>query len=427
MSELALFGGPKALTHSDELAQMSCWPKFGEEEKTAVLSAMEGDVYAPIAPFETEFRNYIGTQYAVATNNGTSAIHSAYFAAGVGPGDEVIVSPHTWHLQCSQILALHGIPVFCDVDPLDASMDPADIERRISDRTRAISVVHPYGAVADMDPIMDIARAHGLKVIEDCSHAHGATYKGRKVGSIGDIGCFSLQASKLMTAIEAGIMVTDDVECFERAILLGHYERVSALPDEKYNRFVQPQDEQAPTCFGFKYRMNPMAAALARVQLKHLDAMNATRRRNNLYIADRLATSGAGVITPPYERPGTQRTWLNFICNYHEETAGVPRERYIEAVQAEGLAVTGGRAGYLPVYWNPLYEQRVSMWGPGYPFDAPAVTHKVSYDRGICPEAERIWKRGVNVPIMHWEASEALLDEVIEALVKPIRHIDELK
>ena len=179
--KLALLEGTPAFTQKQELANATLWPVFGDEEKQAVLELLDGGkgIYEPIAEFESAFAEYHDAKFALAVNNGTSAIHTAYFAVGVGPGDEVIVPAYTWQLQVAQILALHGIPVFCDVDPKDATIDPKDIERKITPRTKVIAILHPYGAVAPMDEIMEIARKHGLPVIEDCSHAHGAKYKGK--------------------------------------------------------------------------------------------------------------------------------------------------------------------------------------------------------------------------------------------------------
>lgn len=425
--ELALFGGPKAISRSDELARVSRWPTFTDEEKAAVCEVLEsGDVYGVIAKFEQEFADYHGVSFALAHNNGTSAIHSAYFAVGVQPGDEVITSAYTWHLQVSQILALHAIPVFCDINPKSACIDPDDIKRKISKRTKAIAVVHPFGAIAPMDEIIAIAKEHGIAVIEDCSHAHGATYKGKKVGTIGDIGCFSLQASKLMTGIEAGVLITNNEEYYERACVLGHYERIPKLKSERYRKYYAPEKEQAPSCFGFKYRIHPLAAAIARVQLRHLDEWNETRRRNMGYLTQRLSEIGGEVFEPPYEAPGTKRVWLNYICQYHAEKTGVSREKFIEALRAEGLPATGGRTGYLPVYWNPIYEER-SVWAEGYPFDAPYVSRKVVYERGMCPEAERFWQRTVGLPVLHHECRQELLDEIVEAVAKVLRSLNALK
>jgi len=426
---LALLGGPKAFTKEEELKEACRWPKFGEEEKQAVMEVLDsGNVYDVIRKFEADFARYMGAKYALAHNNGTSSIHAAYFAVGVGPGDEVLTSAYTWHLQVSQILALHALPVFVDVNPKDGNMDPEDLERKITPRTKAIAVVHVFGAVAPMDEIMEVARKHGIPVIEDCSHAHGAEYRGRKVGTIGDVGCFSLQNSKLMTGIEGGVLVTNNEEYYERAVVLGHYERIPDLSHPELRRFHdRGGGPMAPSCFGFKYRIHPVAAAIARVQLRHLDEWNSIRRRNITYLNERISSASAGFV-PPYEAPGTKRTWLNYLWQYFpEKMEGVPRERFIDALIAEGVPASRGRAGYLPVYWNPIYEERASMWGPGYPFEAPYVEVPVEYKRGMCPVAEEMWKRMVGLPVIHWEVGEELLDELAGAVIKVVKNMGQLK
>src|SRR5437870_194391 len=232
---LALLGGPPAVRHPEALAAATRWAWFSQDQREAVLAAMERTernptlVYEENYALERDFIAYTGATYALAHNNGTSTIHSAYFAVGVQPGDEVLTSAHTWSFQVSQIVALRGIPVFCDVDPQTGCIDPNDIEDKITARTRAIAVVHCYGAVAPMDEVMGVARRHHLAVIEDCSHAHGATYKGRAVGTIGDIGCYSLNASKLVSGLECGVLITNNEDYFNRACVLGHYERLPKL------------------------------------------------------------------------------------------------------------------------------------------------------------------------------------------------------
>jgi dTDP-4-amino-4,6-dideoxygalactose transaminase len=428
--DLALFGGKKGFTRTEELASATRWPVFSEEEKKAVCEVLEGEnIYAPIEQFEREFAFYHGVKYALAHNNGTSSIHAALFAVGVEPGDEVITSAYTWHLQVTPIIALHAIPVFCDVEPKSACINPTDLKRKISKRTKAIVVVHPYGAVAPMDEITSLAQEHGIPVIEDCSHAHGAKYRGKKVGTLGDIGCFSLQASKLITGIEGGVLITNNEEYYERACVLGHYERIPRLKIEKYRKYYQPEREMAPSCFGFKYRMHPLAAAIARVQLRHLDEWNSIRRHNMTYITkaiNEVMNEIGDFFEPPYEAPNTERVWLNYICQYYADKSGVPRERLIEAFKAEGIPATGGRTGYLPVYWNPIYEER-SVWAKGYPFDAPYVSRRITYERGICPEAEKFWRRTVGLPVIHRRVSEDLLEEYVAAIVKVLKNINFLK
>jgi dTDP-4-amino-4,6-dideoxygalactose transaminase len=411
---------------TDEMQAVDRWPLLDDEEYAAVEAAIRGyDLYAPIPALEAEFAAYHGAQYALAQNNGTSTLHAAYFAVGVQPGDEVLCPAYTWHLSVSPVLALHGIPVFYDVDPATGCPDPADIERRLTPRTKAINVLHAFGAVAPMDEIMALARAHNVAVIEDCSHAHGATYKGRKVGTIGDIGCFSLQAAKLMTAIEGGILITDNEEYYERAIVLGHYDRIPTLRSERYRKYY-PDYPQAPTCFAHKYRMHPWAAALARAQLRKLDERNAARRRNLEYITAGIEKV-TDALTPPPEAPGICRTWLNYICQYDAARLdGISRDRFVEALNAEGLPATAGRAGYTPVYWNPLYEER-NMWAEGIPFDGPFVMHKVEYRRGDCPVAESIWQRTVGLPSFIHPCDRALLDQALEAIAKVVRNREQLQ
>jgi dTDP-4-amino-4,6-dideoxygalactose transaminase len=337
----------------------------------------------------------------------------------------VITSPYTWHLQAGQILALRALPVFCDINPRTACIEPDAIRRNITPRTKAIAVVHPFGCVAPMEEICALAKERGIPVIEDCSHAHGATCRGRKVGTFGDIGCFSLQASKLMNAIEGGILVTDNERYYERACLLAHYERLPQANAPDIRRFYDPARENAPACFGFKYRIHPLGAAIARVQLRHLDRWNAVRRQNMGYLTRRFAEVGRGLFEPPYEAEEMARTWLNYICLFHAERAGCSRERFIEALRAEGLPARGGRAGYLPIYWNPLYQERVSMWAEGDPFDSPAAS-PITYERGLCPVAERLWRQCVDLPMLHAPVSAQLLDEIVEAVEKVICHLEEL-
>jgi dTDP-4-amino-4,6-dideoxygalactose transaminase len=158
--------------------------------------------------------------------NGTATLHSAYFAVGVGPGKEVIVPSYTWHATATPVLQCGATPVFCDIDPRSLNADPDDIERRITERTQAICVVHVWGNPAEMDRIMEIANRYKIKVIEDCWHAHGAVYKGKSVGTWGDIGCFSLNCGKAVDAGEGGVAVTDDPVLFDHMLLLGHFGRI---------------------------------------------------------------------------------------------------------------------------------------------------------------------------------------------------------
>jgi perosamine synthetase len=282
MPNLAILGGEKAVKIDHSLGI----PIVPEEAYESVLDLMRrGDIsFSPIIlDFERRFADYIGVKYGLCYPNGTISIQGALFAVGVGPGDEVIVPSFTFWGTVGPVVAVNAVPVFADVD-LDSHLLTADsIKKCITPRTKAIVVVHTWGNPADMDGIMELARQHSLKVIEDCSHAHGATYKGKKVGSIGDIGCFSLQASKILAAGEGGILVTDNPEYYERAVALGHPEQLSGLAD------TLPYKKYALTGLGYKHRANPLSIAIAYKGLDRLDKLNEIRNQNAEYFEELIS------------------------------------------------------------------------------------------------------------------------------------------
>ena len=226
--KLALLGGPKAVKSNP--GDIFKWPIITKEDEEAVLEVLREGKMSKIdvtQKFEEEFAEWLGVKYALAHNNGTAAIHGAFFALGIGYGDEIICPSITYWASCLPAYSLGATVIFADIDPETLCIDPNDIERRITERTKAIMVVHYLGMPADMDAIMEIARKYNLKVIEDCSHAHGAKYKGRMVGTFGDVAVFSLMSGKALACGEGGILVTNDRRIYERAIIFGHYERHS--------------------------------------------------------------------------------------------------------------------------------------------------------------------------------------------------------
>ena len=224
---------------------------------------------------EEKFGRYIGTGYCLSQHNGTSTLWAPYYAVGVGRGDEVLHPAYTWICSISPAVHMGARPVFCEIDPETLVIDPKDMERRITDRTKAVSVVHLYGNVCDMDAIVSIARKHDLAVIEDCSHCHGAEYDGRKLGSIGDVGCFSMQGApmsgKPLPAGEGGLLTTDSSELYERILLFCHLNRSNM---QFTNREFQAM---APTNLGLKFRAHPWAMAAGLVLLESLAGKTASR------------------------------------------------------------------------------------------------------------------------------------------------------
>ena len=229
-----------------------------------VLESGQFVLGAEVEAFEDEFARYCGAQNAVAVNSGTSALHLALLAAGVGPGDEVITVPHTFVATVAAICYTRARPVFVDIEPRSYTIDVGHIEGAVTERTKAILPVHLYGQPADMDPIMDIARRRGLVVIEDAAQAHGAEYKGRRVGSIGDIGCFSFYPGKNLGACgEGGAVTTNNTEYARTIRMLRDWGQ-----DRKYNHALK----------GFNYRMDGIQGAILRVKLNDLDKWTLARR-----------------------------------------------------------------------------------------------------------------------------------------------------
>ncbi len=417
---LALFGGPQAVTVENKAR----WPLIGDEDIDAVTELLrQGEISITtgtgiIRELEQAFADYIGARYALAHCNGTACLHAAFFAVGVGYGDEVIVPTYTWPSTASTVLLCNAIPVFCDVDPRTFAADPADIERKITPATKAIAVVHLWGHSAEMDAIMTIARRHNLAVIEDASHAHGATYKGRKVGSIGDVGCFSLQASKAMPGGEAGLAVTNNPDLFDRMLTLSHYggriEKDSVTG--QYTQF-------AFTGFGPKYRIHPLAAAIARVQLKHLDERIKTRGENLNYLT--MGLEEIPGITPPYTAAHVTRgAWYGYRLLYDQERmGGVAKERFMAALRAEGVEVEGER--YRLLHLEPVYQ------GPEIagvcPYPPPEVRARMrTYRAGDLPVAEAIYPRLMGLPTFTYQPCWDLLDQYIAAFGKVMANSGQL-
>ncbi len=424
--QLALKGGPKAI--KEDRPEVFRWPGYGDEEFQAVKDAMEsGDPYSVIKQFEAEFASYLDVKYTVAQNNGTSTLHSSYFAVGVSPGDEVITPSHSWLLQIVPIVASHGIPVFADVDPKTLTLDPDDVQRKITPRTRAIVVVHTYGHPAEMDPIMEVAGQNGIPVIEDCSHAHGAEHKGRKIGTIGDIGCFSLQHSKLLPATEGGILVTNNEQYHERVVLLGHYERLPSLENEwlkGLSRGIRGVVGLSGACFGYKYRMHPLAAAIARVRLRHLNETNYVRRRNMDYLSKGL--SDLKSMEPPYSSPNVKMAWLIYLLRYYPERLGnISRTLLVKALQAEGVRVIEG-GGYQPFHLTELM-QIADFYGRGCPLQCSHVKSLPKYEPGTLPVTESISERLMSLAIFANSTTERFMDQYIEAFHKVEANADQLQ
>ena len=334
--------------------ELDHWQQITEHEVAVVVDMTRRNELSGGTPlvrdFEKQWRESIGTRFAITTMNGTATLYSAYFGLGVGPGDEVICPVNTWICSIAPALLLGAKPVFCDIDPDSLMLDPEDMRARITDKTACICAVHLWGNVCDLDAIIAVAREHDVPVIEDCSHAHGAMYKGRMCGAIGDIGCWSLQGSKPVSAGEGGVLVTDDLDAFERACLVGQVNRIAGidLVGAKY-------EEHQPLGLGMKFRAHPLGIGIAKVQLDKLPELN---RRRGAYIEE----VEAGLAEIPGLRPlrvydGAQRAGFYAFPVVHEpdEMGGMPTDRFIAALKDAGLSASGDP--YPSLHKLPLFAK----------------------------------------------------------------------
>ena len=312
--KLVINGGTRTVPEGLEKG----WPPITQEDIDAVVGVLKsGVLWGPmeeqVLGLQEDFARYIGAKHALVVNSGTAALHASVVAAGVGPGDEVITPAYSFWATAQAIIAHNGIPVFVDIEPEYMNMDPAKIEEKITDRTKALMPVHVHGLCADMDPINEIARKHGLKVIEDAAQAAGSRYKGRFAGVLGDVAGFSLNGSKNLPAGEGGIVTTNDDEMYERARQMSMFgEKV--IPKGS----IRLYDAQI---MGFNYRNNEMADALCRSILKRYDHLQALRRENCDYLNRELGKIKG--VKPPSEPEGYVHSWHLHKVRFYPEELGI--------------------------------------------------------------------------------------------------------
>lgn len=322
-------------------------PVFNKEMEKAAVNALLNERFVlgeSVFKFEEEFAKYCGVDYAVSTSSGTDALQIALIALGVTRGHQVITSPASFIASSNVILHVNATPVFADIDLETYTIDAEQVERAISGKTRAVIPVHLYGYPADMDSINEIADKYGLYVIEDACQAHGAFYKGRRVGSLGDVACFSFYPSKNMTvAGDGGMLVTNDEKVANKAAKLRDCGRKS---------------EYVHDLVGFTARLNTVNAAIGRVQLKHLDEWNEKRRRN-AQVYDRLLSDLDELILPPKGDNGTRPVYHLYVIRTRH------RDDLKEWLESNGIQC--GIHYTLPIHLQPIYKQMFGFSAGAYP------------------------------------------------------------
>jgi len=422
MERLAILGGPKVrkqpypphiTTDQDE------WQAVQRVLQRGILSDFEGANTAgflggpEITALEREWAQRFGVRHAVAMNSATSCLMAAVGAVGIAPGDEVIVPPWTMTATAAAIVAYHAIPVFCDITSDTFTLDPDALRRAITPRTRAVMPVHLFGHPAQMDDIVDIARTHGLAVIEDAAQSPGASVRGKLTGTLGDIGVFSLNSNKIIQCGEGGVAVTNDGELALRLQLIrNHAEAVIAtgLPVKSLVNMV-----------GGNYRMTELEAAIARAQLRKLDRLLAQRVELVAYLNDQFGAV-PGLIRP-VAQPDCTHVFYRYAMRLDPEIVPISGRAFVRILNAEGMDFY---PGYEPLYLQPLYQQRLAYGEHGCPFACGHSQGDVSYARGICPVAERLQDAVISTEVVRPPLTVSDLGEMVTAFKKVLSQPEEL-
>lgn len=410
MPNLAIKGGPKTREQG-----WPAWPPDDPGFLRNLTAVLESGVWGTGGQWTTRavemMAEHHEAKYGVALSSGTTALDVALRSVGVKVGTEVIVPPYTFIATASSVISVGAIPVFVDIDPATFNLDPSKIEAAITERTSAIIAVHIGGSPAAMDEIMAIARKHGLKVVEDCAQAHGAIYKGRKVGAIGDAGAFSFQSSKNVTAGEGGMLLTNDPDVYSRSWSIHNCGRVPE--GEWYDHRVM----------GWNHRMTQFQGALVCRCMEMLPEQFALRARNGDYLRQRLSEVD-GVELQALTDPSNVSAFHLYIFRYDPDAFdGLTRDRFIAALGHEGIPCA---RGYNPLYREGVFADKVHV--DEFPFGPPYYTAEVDYNAVSCPACEEICDNGG-----FWMsqrtglADEQAMDDIVNAMLKIRDNLDELR
>lgn len=403
-TSLAINGGTPACPFT-----WPAWPIFDDSERRLLLQVLESGKWwfgEKVREFEAAYAGFQGARFAVTCTNGTSAIEMALRAVGVVEGSEVIVPPYSFIATASAVVTVGAIPVFADIDPGTLCLDAADVERKITSRTKAIIPVHVAGYMADMDRLNELARARGLVVIEDAAHAWGSQWNGRGAGVLGRCGTFSFQVSKNITAGEGGILVTDDEELADLTRSFTHCGRKkdAAWYDHDY--------------LGSNLRMTEFQAALLLAQLGRAEEQLRRRQISAETLDDALAAYPSILRLKPEPRM-TRRSYHMYLFRIDEQALGISRDRFIEALNAEGVPASKG--WYRPLYRNGIFQNGHA--GTRHGIKAPFAGRAIDYRQVHCPVCEQVCRDVVWLPQNVLLAPEEHIRKLAEAVSKVVELI----
>ena len=421
---LAILGGPKLINHT-----FGRYNPLGPEEVEAAKKVVESGVLSrflgcwdpdffggpKVQEFERQCESYFGVKHAVTFNSWTSGLVAAVGAIGIEPGDEVIVSPWTMAASATAILHWNAIPVFADIETETFNLDPASVEKNISEQTRAIMSVDIAGHSADMDALRKIADKHKLKIISDTAQAPGARYKGKFAGTLADIGGYSLNYHKHVHTGEGGIAVTDDDDFADRLRLIRNHAEV-VVEDKGVTNLSN--------MIGHNFRLGEIECAMGIEQLKKLDRMVKSRQR----IAQKLDAGLAGLrgLRTPVVKPDCTHVYYVYSMYVDVVTLGINRQRLHQALLAEGIPALG--ASYQNLHMLPMYQKKMAYGSKGFPWTSDICKRDVSYAKGICPVAERLHEAEfLGFGICSHEYKDEEVDMIIAAFRKVWRNLEALR
>lgn len=413
MANLAIQGGTPVRT-----APFSSWPEFDQKERDALMRVLESGNWGGFPSpnreanaFAEKFASYHDAKYGICACNGTVTLEIALRAAGIQAGDEVIVPPLTWIATAAAPVYLNAVPVFADVDPHTYCLDPDRMEEAITERTRAVIPVHLGCSFADMDRIMKIADKHNLIVIEDCAHMHGGKWKGQGAGSIGHLGSFSFQSSKLLTAGEGGLILTNDKELEEKCQSLVNCGR----KETGYNSYEGD-------LFGFNYRITEFQAALLSLQLDRLGEQHQRREANINYFSERLQAIG-GLVPVKRDPRITTFACYEYILRYRSESfQGASLDRFAQALEAEGIPCD-------PYFYTPIYQRALfPLRSSEYPVCRERYGEALHPESVDCPVSEKAaYEEALWFHHSLFLGSRNDMDDMLLAIEKIKTNVHELK
>ena len=409
--KLAILGGPKTIL--PEKAKFD-WPRITPEVEAAVIKQLHESVSiynrsGIYEEFENRFSYYYGRKNGLLFTSGTRAIYARYEGLGLGPGDEVICPTYTFFASVSPLMSTGARPVFCDCR-MDGNIDPSEIAKNITPRTKAVVVTHMWGVPCEMDVIQEICSRNNLALLEDCSHAHGASFRGSKVGTFGTAAAWSLQGQKIITGGEGGILLTDSDDIYCRALLLGHYNKRCEQEISKKH----PLSEFSQTGFGQKLRAHPLAIAMANQQFSHLDEWVVKKSQYAEWFIEEL--KNCRFLSMPQHNSG-QPSWYALVMLFNKAFAnGVGIDKFVAALHAEGLVEVDLPHSTCPIHNLPLFCSPSKA--------IPRLYKNKVYDTRSFANAEQFYQKAIKIPVWAFSEDEVVVRAYIQGFKKVVEAVE---